>query len=77
MTKVKLTKKQLKTAYQGLRDGIVEFEQFSATTAIKVKLPNGTVHKKTSTSLHPLAKPYLNDHKSKPKWNYETKQKMK
>lgn len=76
MKKVKLTKNQLKDAYQGLREGGVEFEKLSAITTVKVKLPNGTVHKKGSVSFHPLAKPYLNDHKSKPKWNYETKQKI-
>ncbi len=77
MKKIKLTKKQLTDAYQGLREGGYELEKLSVTSVNKVKLPNGDIHKRTGQSLHPLAKEVLNTHKSKPKWNYETKLKMK
>jgi hypothetical protein len=77
MKKIKLTKKQLTDAYQGLREGGYELEELSVTSVSKVHLPNGDIHKKTNTSLHPLAKPFVNEHKTKPKWNYETKLKMK
>jgi hypothetical protein len=75
---MKITKKEQQTVINELNKGnSVHIERLGVISLKNGSLPNKMVVKRGAISFDPQIKDGVNTHKSKPKWNYETKLKMK